>query len=80
MGEFQAYSPGLAQDFMEWAWKVAAEKYWWEKKNKTDKNVTIREEGTKYEISEQWLMIMWMEKGNVLSKKGKQTASTMSSW
>ena len=78
MGEFQAYSPGLAQDFMEWPWKVAAEKYWGEKK--TGKNVTIREGGTKYEISEQWLMIMWMAKGNVLSKTGKQTASTMSSW
>ena len=52
MGEFQACSPGLAQDFMEWAWKVAAEKYMGKKKKKTGKNVTIREGGTKYEISE----------------------------
>ena len=32
MGEFQACRPGFAQDFMEWTWKLAAEKYQGENK------------------------------------------------
>ena len=72
MGEFQACSPGLAQDFMEWAWKVAAEKYQ-EKKKKKQARTSRLEKGApnmKSQNNDLWLC-EWRKEMSLVRKASK---------